>query len=304
MKYFPHAAILVAVLLWATSVPAGKAAVSAMPASEILIFRFGLGGLLLWLTLLLLRRRAEIFAIGRRAFWIGLSAPAAATLTAYWGLLHTSAVHAVLITAGAPVTTSLLAWWLLAEKPTRWVVAGTAVAAAGILLLVSDDDAVGASLWGDFLCFLSVLFAGYAQVSQRRLGLQYGNAIAATAWQMTSGTIACLIVMIGFESWLDERGWMAVPSTGVWLLILYLAVFVTALPFALANYTLSRMPAGHMALYTVLMAPLGVPVAAVVLGEPVSLIDILALLFVTAGVALPALAGLRRGDRRGDAIAP
>ncbi len=294
MNFLPHGSILIATLLWATSIPAGKAAVQAMPASEILIFRFGLGGILLWLALVLVKRTAEVRAMGRRAFWIGLSAPAAATLVTYWGLLHTSAVHAVVITAGAPVTTSLIAWWLLKERPSAWIAAGTAIAAAGIALWVSDDAVAGASLWGDFLCLLSLLFAGFAQVNNRRLGLRYGNAIAVTAWQMTSSALACLVVMVGFESWLDERGWIAVPSLDTWLLILYLAVFVTAIPFALANFTLSRMPAGRMALYTVLMAPLGVPASAVVLGEPVTPVDIAALALVTAGVALPALGGVRR----------
>jgi drug/metabolite transporter (DMT)-like permease len=294
MKVLPHVSILIAILLWATSVPAGKLAVQAMPVSEILIFRFGLAGLLLWLALALLRRTAGIRAVGWPAFWLGLLVPAAATLTAYWSFLHTSAVHAVVITAGAPVTTSLIAWWLLNERPTVWVTAGTALAALGIGLLVSDDSAVGSSLWGDFLCFLSVLFAGFAQVGNRRLGLRYGNTIAITAWQMLSATLACFAIMAGFESWLDQRGWMAVPSPDTWLLILYLAVFVTALPFALANFTLSRMPAGQMALYTVLMAPLGVPASAVVLGEPVTSVDIAALVLVTVGVALPALGGVRR----------
>ena len=295
----PHGSILLAMIFWATSIPAGKAAVAAMPASEILIIRFGLGAVILWLALLALRRTAGAAVIARPALAIGTLAPAAATLLTYWGLLNTSAVHGVVVMGGAPIATSLLAWWVLRERISPWVLGGTAIASVGLSILIANDDSVGATLWGDALCLLAVIIAAFSQTKQRHLGLSHANAIAITAWQMIGATIVCLFVMVFFESWLDERGWIAVPSADIWLLILYLAAFVTAIPFTLANYTLRRLPAGHVALYSVLMAPLGVPASAMLLGETVSTTDITALILVTAGVALPAIANLRhRGARR------
>ena len=64
----PHFAILGATFMWASSFAAGRMAVATMPASEILMLRFAIGALLLWLTVLLLRRELPIWQIGREAF--------------------------------------------------------------------------------------------------------------------------------------------------------------------------------------------------------------------------------------------
>ena len=45
----PHAAILGATLMWASAFAAGRLAVATMPPSEILMFRFAIGAVLLWL---------------------------------------------------------------------------------------------------------------------------------------------------------------------------------------------------------------------------------------------------------------
>ena len=59
---------------------------------------------------------------------------------------------------------------------------------------------------------------------------------------------------------------MAVPGVEAWLLIAYLAVFVGASAFALNNFALRHLTAGHVSLYVVLMAPMSVPISALVIG--------------------------------------
>ena len=171
------------------------------------------------------------------------------------------------------------------------------------MLLVSDDLADGGtSLFGDFLCFLNLVAVAFGQTLLRRIARDHGFAISVTIWQLLGAAAICLVVLVLFESWLDHRGIMAVPSIGVWGLILYLALFVTAGTFALNNFGLRYIPAGHTSLYYVLMAPLGVPFAYVLLGETVTDRDIAAIALVMAGVATPvAIRALRavRLDRAG-----
>lgn len=302
MTVLPHFAILTATVLWASSFATGKMAILAMTASQLLAMRFGLGALILIAVIRLTRQRAGLRAINRQAFFVGMLAPGAATLLTYWGLLHTTAINAVVIFAWLPLVTSLCAWWLIAEKPSRNVIIGSLLAVVGTFVLVSDDLVVGSpSLFGDFLCFLNLLTVGFAQTYLRRIARDHGNPMAVTTWQLLGAAAVCVVVLIFFESWLDTRGVMFVPSFKVWVLILYLAIFVGAGTFALNNFGLRFIPAGQTSLYTVLMAPLGVPFAYYLLGETITHIDLIAIALVMAGVATPALAHLsNRASPRSD----
>ena len=266
-----------------------------MPPSEILMFRFAIGAVLLWLLVVLLRRTVPPWTLGREAFWIGFLGSGMATIFVYWGLVLTTAVNAAVITSWMPLVSSLLAWRLLRETVSRWVLIGSAFAFLGILVLVSDDAEVGGgSIWGDLLCASSLVIACYAQIRLRRIGIRFENALAITAWQMTGGAVCMALIMICFESWFDERGWMAVPGLDAWLLIGYLAVFVGAAAFTLNNFALRHLTAGQVSLYIVLMAPMSVPISALVVGEIVTWIDIVAIAMVSSGVALPAISGRQR----------
>ena len=295
MTALPHLAILTATVLWASSFATGKMAILAMTASQLLFIRFGLGALILIAVVRLTRQRTGPSDISRQAFFVGMLAPGAATLLTYWGMLHTTAINAVVIFAWLPLVTSLCAWWLIAEKPSRNVIIGSLLAVGGTLVLVSDDLMMGSpSLFGDFLCVLNLLTVGFAQTFLRRIARDHGNPMSVTTWQLLGAAAACLAVLVFFESWLDTRGLMLVPSYQVWVLILYLAVFVSAGTFALNNFGLRFISAGQTSLYYVLMAPLGVPFAYYLLGESVTPTDLIAIAMVMAGVATPALARLTR----------
>jgi drug/metabolite transporter (DMT)-like permease len=287
----PHLAILGATLMWASSFAAGRLAVATMPASEILMLRFAIAAALLWLAVALVRRSLPNLQIAREAFWIGFLGSGLATIFVYWGLILTTAVNAAVITSWMPLVSSILAWRLLKESISRWVLIGSAFALCGVLILVSDDRASGSSsIWGDLLCVASLVIACFAQIRLRRIGLKFGNTLAITAWQLTGGAVCMTLIMVFFESWFDERGWMAVPGIDAWLLIAYLAIFVGAAAFALNNFALRHLTAGHVSLYVVLMAPMSVPISALVIGEVVTWIDVAAIALVTFGVALPVMA--------------
>ena len=288
MTALPHMAILLATVFWASSFATGKMAILAMTASQLLVMRFGLGALILFAVIRLTRQRSWPAKINRQAFFSGMLAPGAATLLAYWGMLHTTSINAVVIFSWMPLVTSLCAWWLISEKPSRNVLIGSVIALTGTLFLVSDDLVAGSSsLFGDFLCFLNLITVGFGQTFLRRIARDHGNAMSVTLWQLLGAGSICLFVLVFFESWLDTRGLMEVPSAEVWLLILYLAVFVSAGTFALNNYGLRYISAGHTSLYYVLMAPLGVPFSYYLLDEAISITDLFAIGLVMAGVATP-----------------
>jgi drug/metabolite transporter (DMT)-like permease len=289
MHVLSHLAILGATLLWASSFAAAKFGVDEMPASEIQALRFAIATALVWPAVLARRSAVPWREIAVPGFFMGAMSPGIATLFFYWGLLTTASVNAVVIAAWMPLVTSLMARFLIGEKISVQVVAGSVVALAGIGLLVSDDAAAGGSLKGDALCIAGLLIMCLSQTYMRRLNRDHADPLAITAWQLTGGAAVSLVAMVGFESWLDTRGLMAVPSLAMWLLIGYLAVFVSLVTYLLNNYGLRRMQAAQSSLYYVLMAPLGAPISYIWLGEPISARDLAAIALVVAGVAIPAV---------------
>ncbi|MFW6135792.1 MAG: DMT family transporter [Chloroflexota bacterium] len=51
-----------------------------------------------------------------------------------WALRYLSATYVTIATLGEPIGSTLLAWWLLGERPTAWAVAGGALILSGIVV--------------------------------------------------------------------------------------------------------------------------------------------------------------------------
>ena len=235
--------MILATLLWATSIPAGKLGIAVLPVSEVLVFRFGLGALVLWIFLAFTRRHFTFYAASR-AFGYGFMAPALATMMAYWALYLTSAVHVVIINSMMPLLSALFAWRLLRERTSLPVLIGAVLAVIGVLVLATvKPPGQDASIWGDLMVVGCNILACLAMVGLRHLSQTHSDILSITAWQLSGATVCSLLVMIFIESWADPRGWTAVEDTDTWILIFYLSVFLTALPFGLNNYALRGLTA-------------------------------------------------------------
>ena len=148
-----------------------------------------------------------------------------------------------------------------------------------------------------FAATKGLLVSSLVMTLLRPIARDFSDPLTLTVWQLAGGGTLCFLSMALFESWLDPRGWVAVTEMGVWLLVTYLGVFVSAATFFLYNYGLRHLPVAHNSLYYMLMAPLGVPMAAFIVDEPILLQDLLAVMLVAAGVAYPLLASAVRNRR-------
>ena len=286
----PHLAMLIAMAFGASSFTAGKIAVGELPASEVLAGRYLVGALVLWAVLLLIRERLKPDRYDLRVFLVGLAEPGAGSVLAFWGLNLTTAVHATILFAWTPLIQAVLARIILKERLTQEVVLGSLLALAGTVWLVSErfEDARG-SLVGDAMCFVGLLAMSAAQLVLRRVAQARGQPIKAAAWQLTGALVAATGAMVFVEYPALGIKWRLDASPQIWLLILYLATFVSAPVFALTNYALRFLPVGQSALYYVLLGPFGVSIAVIFLGETVSATDMAAIALIVLGVALPSL---------------
>jgi probable blue pigment (indigoidine) exporter len=291
----PHAAILAVVAFGTTWGIAAKTAVQTMPVTDFLFIRYTVAVALIAVPLLLRKHLRKPGRSERQAFALGIFDPGATTLLVFYALYFTDAVNAIIIAAWLPLLASIAAWWLIGERPSLPVVAGAAMGLIGIVLLMSDDAAANGStsFVGDLLCIACQVTLAGSVALMRRINQEAGDPLSVAAWQIAGGTVTVAVVS-AIDSGIAGRPWLSMPSAEGWLLVLYLALFLTVGSFWLYNYALRYLPTARVTLYGLMGPPLAVPVTAAVLGEAVSGVDAAALAVVLAGVALPMLA-IRRG---------
>jgi drug/metabolite transporter (DMT)-like permease len=255
------------------------------PVLVIAAYRLAFASLPL-LALAAVRRRALLSSHSDRAGLTLLSGVALAAHFAFWvaSVKQTSVVTATVLVTTTPLFVSLASGPLLHEPPGRATWTGLAIAAAGSLLMVSEDfGAGGDTLQGDAFALLGALFGAAYFLAGRRLlaeGLNWVNYITVTY----STAAACLIALalVGGSS---LSGYSA-ETYGIFLL---LALVPQLIGHGSINRSLSRLPAIAVSL-AVMGEPVGATVlAAVFLGEHPSPLQFTGGFLVLAGV----YAGLR-----------
>ena len=138
------------------------------------------------------------------------------------------------------------------------VVVGSIIAIAGTVALVWEDAGRGDnSLTGDAMVVGAMLFIVTVQLRLRRLATLHGKPLVVTSWQMT-GAAACGFVFVPvLQDRHEIAAWMATGGIDAWLVLVYMAIFVSALTFHVYNYALRFIPVGRISLYYSLVAPAG-----------------------------------------------
>ena len=254
-------AALVTVVLWASAFVGIRAAGEDLSPGALSLGRLAVGSALLGVFVLLQRGRLP----GRRD-WPGI-----VVCGVLWFGLYNLALNAaeqrvdagtaaMLVNVG-PILIALLAGWLLKEGFPRALVAGCAVAFAGVVVigLATSERGVGAS-WGAVLCVAAAAFYAGGVVAQKPL-LSRASALHVTWLAATVGLVVCLPFAAAFA---DEVG-DADASSVAWMV--YLGVFPTAIGFLTWAYALSRTTAGRMGATTYLVPPIAILVGWALLGE-------------------------------------
>ena len=290
----PHLAVLLATFTWATTFVPGKIIVAAVPVSEAVAVRTAVGALILWAAAIVSRRTLGLGGMGWRVFLTGMIEPGLIGIIVYTALKMTSAVHTTTLFALLPLLNSVLGRLALREPISPTVLAGALVALAGTVVLMSGSaQSATATLEGDLVMAVAIVLIGLAQVVLRRIAQVHGNPVVVGALLLSGASVAALLYT-AVVSGPDRFTWTADIGVEVWVALAYVAIFVSAANHFLYNYALRHIPMGRISLYFVLVAPLGVPPAALLLGEPVTSRDIIAIALIVSGVAVPSLASLQR----------
>lgn len=207
-----------------------------------------------------------------------------------WGVQFTTAGHAAAGTAAGAVMAGAIMAVLHRQMPGwRWWV-GVVVGSVGALLLIWEAlglSVAGVTWQGDALVFLGMFMGVVGYVAGSKLTAELG-AVTVTMWSVLVAAAFLIPVVIfhaGAETLIaiDVKGWLAICS---------LAWGTTILAYLLWNRALADGGVARIGALQLLQPVIGIGLAPLILGEPLTPTLLVATLVILAGVAL-----VQRGGR-------
>jgi drug/metabolite transporter (DMT)-like permease len=229
--------------------------------------------------------RGESLKVPRSA-WGALTLASFTNVFAWMGfgtaaMLHLSVSEGTLLVYSMPIWAMLFAWPVLRTPPRPRELAALGLGLAGIgVLFAGHHVALGADkLTGIALALgAAVLFALGSVRAREPLPM---TPVVQVAWQVALGCAPMLVYGVLFEH--PSLGALSAPGAAV-------LVYMTLGPMALCYLTwfaaLQRLPATTAAMGTLVVPIIGGITAALLLGEPLGLRQVIAAALTLGGVAL------------------
>lgn len=276
----PLVASGVTVVFWASAFVAIRSAGRDFSPGALALGRLVCGSVVLGMV-----TRARREGWPQRAAWPGIVTAGVLWFGVYmvalnWGEQKVDAGTAAIVVSLGPILIAFLSGWRLREGFPRSVLAGLAVAFAGVVVVgVATAGSGHASVAGVLLCLLAALAFAIAVVGQKP-ALRYASALQVTTFGAAIGALACL----PFSGQLVSQV-TAAPLSAT-LQVCYLGVFPTAIGFTTWAYALARTPASKMGATTYLVPAITVLISWAALGQVPTGLAILGGALCLAGVAL------------------
>jgi len=266
-------------VMWASAFSSARIIVADAPPLTALAIRFLISGALalaiaLWMGQTLRLTRAQwiataIFGICQNALYLGLNFVAMQTI---------EASLAAIVASAMPLCVAFLQWAALGERVAPLGLIGLATGFAGVALIMGARvDGGGVDPYGLALCVLGLISLTFATLAVRGTA-SGGNVIAIVGLQMLIGAVALGGAALATETWAVTWSWQMLTAFGYTTLVPGLAA--TWVWFLLVN----RIGAVRAATFHFLTPPLGVGIAALLLGEALGPLDILGVGIVALGI--------------------
>jgi drug/metabolite transporter (DMT)-like permease len=285
----------VAAVFFGASVVAVRVAVRDVPPVSLAVLRFGIGGVLLLLVALAVRRDSLRLAreIVPRFALLALVFYTLFPLSFNVGLQFTEASRGALMLATMPVWSAVMARKAVGERLRPLQTGGVALSIAGIGVAFAERGLFastgGRAILGDALLLLTAFWGAlYGVLSKRALARH--PPLTVTTYPMLIGTAYLLPVALveGLPSAVTN-----LDGTTLWL-VLFVAVLGGAVAFYLWTAALSRLTPTQVAVYVNINPLVAASLAALLLHERLSILFVVGFAAVVGGVLLVNSPGIRR----------
>ena len=287
-KLIPYLEATFAVVIWGGTFIATKIALQEVSPATIVWLRFAMGVIVLGVAVFSRKQ----FAWPEKSEWLYLALLGFLGVTFHqWlqatGLQTAKATTTAWIVATTPVFIAILGWLALKEK-LNWVqTSGIAVAAFGVLLIVSKGNFSALftgeeGTFGDLLIFISALnWAVYTILSRRELARH--PAARLMFFLMLLGWLFTNVWIFGFGPGVSEIG--RLTSKG-WGAILMLGIFGSGLAYIAFYDALQSLPASRLGVFFNIEPLVTALLASIMIGEAITLISLAGGAIIIFGVWL------------------
>ena len=260
-------------------------AVTELPPLTIVTLRVGIAAMILWLTLSLSQHQAPRTAkLWRDLFVMALLNNVIPFSLIVWGQTHIASGLASILNATIPLFTVVIAGWLLPdEQMTARKVSGVAIGFFGVIVLMGPSSLE--QMGTDTLAQLAILGAaisyGFATSFGRRFKTMGISPFQTSVGQVTASTI----MLVPLVLLLDRPDQLANPSGEVWLAVIGLGAFSTALAYILFFNLLSSAGATNVTLVAFLVPVTAIFLGWLVLDEQLNIEHFAGMAFIGLGLA-------------------
>ncbi|TSB47316.1 DMT family transporter [Alkalicoccobacillus porphyridii] len=270
---------------WGVSFVSTKAVLGVLDPLSLLVLRFGIGALFLFLLLFVQRAHLRLrLAYVPHLLILGVLGVFVHQLIQATALLTIDAANAGWMISFSPIFTVALSILFLHERVSVFKIGGMMMAVIGVLFITSSGPSHTLSFSlniGYLLMLLSTLNWAVYSILLKKLYIPMPS-IVITFYMCLIGFLLTLPFMI------RQKGWEALPllSQAEWAHLLFLGVFVSGIAYWFWAKALEVMEASRVSSFLYL-EPLTTLIAAIVLlHEHISLISVLGGLIIIGGVVL------------------
>ncbi|MGO4527821.1 DMT family transporter [Paenibacillus sp. 2TAF8] len=268
-----HLLALFTILIWGTTFVSTKVLLEDFTPVEILLFRFLIGYLILWM---IYPRAQKVVSFGEEALFMGagLCGVALYFLIENIALVYTTASNVGVIVSVAPFFTAVLAHFFLdGETLTRRFLIGFSIAMCGIILITLNGSfMLQVNPIGDLLAFIAPAVWAIYSVLMRKIGVRNYPMIGATRKVFFYGLLFMLPVLVWFEIELNVARFTQFSTISNFL---FLGVGASALCFVTWNQVVKLLGAIHSSVYIYLVPVITVVSSTLILHERITWVSII-----------------------------
>ena len=271
-----------AVLIWSGIAPFGKYALDDFPTLAFVALRALIATVVIFL---LLRARRLPIGIDRvdlpRVLIAGIGLLAVSQLFFMGGLDRTSVAHLIILASTSPLIAAVIRWTRRGERPDPRSAVALLLGFAGVLIVVGDAGSTeGTSVLGDLMALGAAATWVGMTVYPQPLVVKYG-AVRATGWLMLAAALALVPVSVfSIASTMQTP-----PPPLAWASLLYTALGMLA-GNTLWQKAVQQVGPARTLIYLYLEPFLALLIAAVVLGDRMTLMQAVGGILAIAGVML------------------
>lgn len=269
-------------LMWSSAFTSARMIVADAPPVTALALRFLIsGGIGVTLAALMGQsarltrpqwRATVIFGLCQNALYLGLY---------FVAMQRIPASLASILASTMPLIVAVVGWLLFRDRLRPLGIAGLAAGFAGVVVIMQHRLTGGVDLPGLILCLAGVTALAFATLAVRGAAAGGGNLLMVVGLQMLVGSAALTMVAAVLE-------WPG-GITAHWTPRLFAAfAYSTLVPGLLATWVwfrlVGRIGAVRAATFHFLNPFFGVAIAALLLGETLTLWDVLGVAIIAAGI--------------------